>query len=278
MMLEGACDTHVHVFADARRFPMDPERSYTPGLADAPALEAHLTGLGLSRVVVVQPSIYGTDNRATLDTIAKIGATARGVAVVAEDTTPAELKALDAGGIRGLRLNLAAEAPGLDPRPRVIRAAAICADFGWHLQIFAGLAILQELAGTLESLPVPVMLDHFAGARAELGPSQSGFSAILRLMGSGKAYVKVAAPYLASSLPDMSDCAALAHALSDANPERIVWGSNWPHPTGGTGIPLGGISPFRKVDDVANLERLSEWLDPTAFRACLVDNPARLFF
>jgi predicted TIM-barrel fold metal-dependent hydrolase len=257
---------------------MDRARSYTPGPADADDLARHQAALGLERVIVVQPSIYGTDNRATLDAVARIGAGARGVAVVG-DASDAELKALDAGGIRGLRLNLAAVgASDLATISRqVIETAERCAGQDWLLQIFTELPVIERLAPALAALPCPLILDHFGRATARYGVGQPGFASLLHLVGTGAAYVKIAAPYIVSNETDWADCEPLARAIATANPERTLWGSNWPHPTGGTGNRSVGIAPFREVDDGVALNRLGDWIGPDNFRACLVDNPARVF-
>lgn len=278
-MPAGACDCHVHVFGPSARFPMHPARGYTPGRASAAELAVHQRALGLERVVVVQPSVYGTDNSCTLDAVARLGPAARGIAVVDPAAPAEELAALRRGGICGIRLNLVADGVA-EPEPArdaLRKAGETAAATGWHVQVFAALGLIAALADDLLACPVPMVIDHFGLASAEKGPSQEGFAALLGLVGSGKAYVKLSAPYQISDAADHGDVEPLARALAAANPGRLLWGSNWPHPGGGAPGP-DGITPFRTVDDGAVLDRLARWIgDPAVMEALLVTNPARLY-
>ncbi|HJS85393.1 MAG TPA: amidohydrolase family protein [Acetobacteraceae bacterium] len=280
---QGACDCHVHVFEPAR-FPYWAGRAYTPPPATATELLAFEHALHMDRVVIVTPSVYGTDNAATLDGMRQLGPQrARGVAVIGEATSPAELDALARAGIRGVRVNLE-QAGVFDPEASAKRLDATARQIAgrpWHLQIYSRLSVIAPLKAQLASLPVPVVLDHFAGARAALGPQQPGFDAVLDLVRSGKAYVKLSGAYRASDkAPDYPDVAPLARALISANPDRLVWGSDWPHPDAAAvpGRKPTDIAPALPIDDGRVLNLLAEWAPDPAIRArILVENPARLY-
>ncbi|GJD49527.1 4-sulfomuconolactone hydrolase [Methylobacterium crusticola] len=281
---EGACDCHVHVFPDPAAFPFWEGRAYTPPVATAAELLALQRALHLDRVVIVTPSVYGTDNGATLDGLRQLGPQrARGVAVIGDATTEADLDAMAKAGIRGVRVNLeqagvfdpAASAKALDAAVRRIGQRP------WHLQVYSRLSVIAPLKAQLAAVPVPIVFDHFAGAQAALGPQQPGFEAVLDLVRSGNAWVKLSGAYRASTrAPDYPDVAPLARALVAANPERLVWGSDWPHPDSGAvpGRKPTDLAPAQPIDDGRVLNLLAEWVPDAALRkAVLVDNPARLY-
>ena len=281
----GSCDCHVHVFLDSGRYPFSTGRVYTPPEASVEDLLALQDALHLDRVVIVSPSVYGTDNSATLEGLRQIGPVrARGVAVIDPTATAQDLDSLHEAGIRGVRVNL--ETVGMtDPAAahRILEAAvAQIEGRGWHLQIYAGLPVIAALAAELGALPVPVVLDHFAGADAALGVGQPGFEAVLDLVRAGKAYVKMSGAYRASrgGAPDYPQVAPFARALVAANPDRLVWGTDWPHPNS---YPMPGLTPTDTsppipVDDSRLLDILAEWVSNAATRRkILVDNPARLY-
>jgi len=277
----GACDCHVHVFPDPAHFPFWSGRGYTPPVATASDLLALQHALHMDRVVIVTPSVYGTDNRATLDGMRQLGRKrARGVAVIGPATTRAEIDAMDAAGVRGIRVNL--ESNGVtDPAAAAANldvAVALIKDTKWHMQFYARLPVLVALKDRLAALPMPAVFDHFAGAKAALGVNQPGFDAVLDLVRSGKAYVKISGAYRASDeAPDYPKVAPLARALIAANPDRIIWGSDWPHPGPAGKTPADINQPF-PVDDGRLLNLLAEWApDPAMRRRILVDNPARLY-
>jgi predicted TIM-barrel fold metal-dependent hydrolase len=275
----GACDCHVHVFDP--RFPYASSRTFTPGVALRADLERHLDALGIDRVVIVQPSTYGTDNGCTLEAADQLGNRARVVAVLPHEVPAKELEDLHRRGVRGVRINL--ETAGIhDPalaRDRVTKEAARAAALGWHVQVFTNLAVIAELRDTIEALPVPVVFDHFGRAQAAHGTKQPGFESLLGLLRSGNAYVKLSAPYLISSQADYADVADIAQALIEANEERVVWASNWPHPGGQPGArKLDVIENFRREDDGLALHRMRRWVrDPQRWQKLLVDNPGRLY-
>ncbi len=237
--------------------------------------------LGIGRVVIVTPSVYGTDNSATLDAMERRGATARGVAVIGPGTPENSLDVMNQRGIRGIRLNLAMA--GLnDPavaRERLRAAAQRVHRLGWHVQILTTPRVIQCLAATVRGSPVSVVFDHFGGAQAPSGVNQPGFPELVELVRSGAAYVKISAAYRASAqTPGFADVQPLARALIEANPDRILWGTDWPHPDTASGRKPAEIAPLLPVDDGRMLNLVAEWAPHPAIRTrILVDNPARLY-
>jgi len=276
----GACDCHVHVIGPYDKYPMVADRTYTPPQSTVPQLQDLHRRLGLSRTVLVQPSFYGTDNRAMVDALGELGETARGIAVLDPNVSDAELAVLDAAGVRGVRLNIET-AGGRDPREVTGRLAPFArrlAPLGWHIQIYAALPVIARIAPDVADLPVPVMFDHFGMPDAALGPEQAGFPVLLDLVRAGKAYVKLSAPYRISRQPDYADVVPIARALIAAGPERTVWASDWPHTDHAPGVSTSAISPFRRVHDAAVLDLLAAWApDPAQRRAILATTPQRLY-
>jgi predicted TIM-barrel fold metal-dependent hydrolase len=279
----GACDCHTHIFGNAQQFPFAPTRVYTP----EPALVEEMRGLHralhMDRVVIVQPSVYGTDNACTLDAIRQLGPRARGVAVIDDNTPDRALDDMHRGGIRGVRLNLAT-AGVTDPdvgRRRFTRTAERLKARGWHIQMNTDLSMIEALRPQVATSDVPVVFDHFGGARAALGTRQPGFDALLDLVRSGKAYVKISGAYRASTQPpDYQDAAPLATALIAANVQRILWGTDWPHPDAAhvVGRRPTDIAPLLQIDDGRVLNQLAVWApDPARRKTILVDNAARLY-
>jgi predicted TIM-barrel fold metal-dependent hydrolase len=279
----GACDCHTHIHGDPAKFPFFSGRVYTPEPASPEEMSALHKALHIERVVIVTPSVYGTDNSATLFGMKARGATARGVAVIDEKTPEADLDAMGKAGIRGIRLNLATGGVS-DPnvgRPRFQAAVERVKNRNWHIQLYTGMAMISALKDSFAASPVPVVFDHFGGAQAALGVEQPGFADLLELVKSGKAYVKISGAYRASKLgPDYSDAAPLARALIAANSDRIVWGTDWPHPDSSTvpGRKPTDIAPLFQIDDGRLLNQLPVWAPDAAIRKkILVDNPARLY-
>jgi predicted TIM-barrel fold metal-dependent hydrolase len=275
----GACDCHTHVFGPDDKFPLSPERLYTPGPASIQNLNDLHKAVHIDRVVVVHPSPYGADNAVTVDAVRKMGSRARGVAVIDDTTTDAALDDMHDAGIRGVRVNI--ESYGeIDPgvaEKLFVRTATRVARLGWHVQTYTNLGILAPLKDTILGLPVPLVVDHFGRPKAELGVGQPGFAEFLSLLRSGKVYVKVSAAYRISQVPEYPDAAPIARAMIEANPDRILWGTDWPHPGAAKRDPTL-IEPFRPEDNGAALNRLASWTnDNTELRKILVDNPARLY-
>src|SRR4051812_45321946 len=247
----GACDCHTHIHGDPARFPYFSGRVYTPETALPEEMAALHQALRMQRVVIVTPSVYGTDNSATLYGMAARGGDARGVAVIDDKTPEKELDAMHRAGVRGIRLNLATGGQN-DPsagRRRFESALERVTARRWHIQIYTNLAVISSLKDLVAASPVPVVFDHFGGAQGALGPAQPGFADLLELVRTGKAYVKISGAYRASKLaPDYPDAAPLAKALIAANPERIVWGTDWPHPNSASGRPVAEVTPLFQID------------------------------
>jgi predicted TIM-barrel fold metal-dependent hydrolase len=279
----GACDCHTHIHPDPAKFPFFAGRVYTPELASPEEMTALHKALNMERVVIVTPSVYGPDNSATLFGMRARGANARGVAVIDDKTSESDLDAMGKAGFRGIRLNLATGGVN-DPtvgRPRFSAAVERVKARGWHVQLFTSLSMISAIKDLVASSPVPVVFDHFGGAQAELGVGQPGFADLVELVKSGKAYVKISGAYRASKLgPDFADAAPLAQALISANAERIIWGTDWPHPDSVTppGKQISDVTPLFQIDDGRLLNQLPVWAPDAATRKkILVDNPVRLY-
>src|SRR5271155_1523302 len=196
----GACDCHTHIFGDPEKFPLFSGRMYTPESASPEEMAALHKALHIERVVIVTPSVYGPDNSATLLGMKARGANARGVAVIDDKTPESDLDAMNAAGFRGIRLNLATGGTS-DPnvgRQRLQAAVERVKARGWHIQMFTGLAMISAIKDLVAASPVPVVFDLLGGALAAPGVGQPGFAALLALVKSGKAYVKISGAYRAS--------------------------------------------------------------------------------
>jgi len=279
----GACDCHTHIHADPEKFPFFSGRVYTPEPASPEEMTALHKALHIERVVIVTPSVYGTDNSATLFGIKARGPTARGVAVIDDKTPESDLDAMQKEGFRGIRLNLATGGIN-DPNVAKQRFQAAIDRMkarGWHIQLYTSLPLISAIKDLVMTAPVPAVFDHFGGAQAALGVEQPGFSDLVELVKSGKAYVKISGAYRASKLaPDYPDVVPLAKALIAANPDRIVWGTDWPHPDAVTppGRKVTDVTPLLQIDDGNLLNQLPVWTPDAAIRKkILVDNPARLY-
>jgi predicted TIM-barrel fold metal-dependent hydrolase len=264
----GACDCHVHIFGPAKRFPFAANRAYTPPDASVKELLGLQKRLGFERVVVVHPSPYGTDNSCTLDALTRLAGRARAVAVIDNGISRKELLEMQKLGVRGVRVNL--QTAGVDDpdaaRARLQEAAARVAPLGWHVQTFTNLALLRKVRP--EDLPAPLVIDHFGLPR-----DRQDCAYLVYLLKAKNVYVKLSAPHRVAIDPE-----PVARALIAANPERCLWGSDWPHPsTRGPRQPQEA-QPFDPIDDAAALERFQGWVgDAALFRKILVDNPARLY-
>lgn len=282
-----ATDTHVHVF-DPEAVPYDPQRRYTPAAAPVPLLQAHLQRLGLGRVVLVQPSVYGADNRALLRAIQALGPErARGVAVLDLDPglpSPQALGAMWAQGVRGLRLNFEVAHQREPARVLTALAQAGCAlrGSGWHLQVHGAASLLPLLAQAQPTLGVPLVLDHLGGLLRQPGaPDPAHWDALRHLLDCGTVWLKLSAFYRsADGGPGHPALAPWVQALLAGWPERLVWGSDWPHTGGGaqrdTRDPLA-VEPFQTPDLPATLAALQAWCPPGVWQRVMVDNPAALY-
>lgn len=278
----NSCDCHAHIF-DPQRFPYTAKRTYTPGSATVADLIAFEKRIEVDRVVLVQPSGYGTDNRCLLDALKQLGQRARGVAVIdPKQVTPAEIDTLHAAGVRSIRLNLEVKGEHRSDyaRTAIVDALNVVAAHKWSIQIYADLELIQSVADTIAQANTPFVLDHFGGLKAGKGLAQAGFDALLELVRKGNAYVKLSAPYRASKLSSYADLAPFAQKLIETAPDRLIWASDWPH-TGSSGNRSGDlnqIEPFRQIDEGAVMDQLRDWMPNDAtYRKILVDNPARLY-
>jgi predicted TIM-barrel fold metal-dependent hydrolase len=275
---KGACDCHVHVF-DPMRFPYAVGRVYTPPTASVNDLRNLQTSLHFERAVIVQPSVYGADNACTLDAIRQFGARARAVVVLHKSVTPTELDDMAALGVRGVRVNL--ETTQDTDHVAAKRALNVLVEQlrgrDWHVQFDTRLSVIAALKDEIAALPFPVVFSHFGRARAALGVHQPGFNDLIDLLKWGRAYVKISAPYRTSDeTPDFPGVAPLAQAVVAANADRVLWGSNWPHP-GRAATPNAIATPYPN-DDVGVLNLLAIWLpEPAIRKKILVDNPAKLY-
>ncbi len=273
MIPAGACDCHCHVFGPAARFPYAEPRSYTPDDAPLAAYLALLDRLGLARGVIVQPSAYGRDNAATLDALAGAPDRLRGVAVVGAEGTAASLRAMHAAGVRGLRAN-EYRRDGQAAYHGGVRLAEIeplmpvMADLGWHLQLWIDARDLPALLPRLAALPVPVVVDHMGRMHHSHGVAHPGFAALVRGVSEGRLWAKVSGTYrLGAEAPDYLAAKPFHDALVAANPDALVWGTDWPHPR-----PEGPVPDAQRLLDV-----FCDWTPAAARQRILVDNPARLY-
>ena len=279
----GATDCAVHVFGDPKRHPYWAGRTYTPEPATVAELKQVMRALRLDRVIVVQASTYGTDNSCVVDSIRELGSGARGVAVIDDKTTEASLEEMHRGGVRGIRLslgNLGATDPATAKQRLKAASDRMKNRKGWSVLISGSPATWEALGVELAAFAVPIVIDHFGEPRVADGVGQPGFTTVLNLVKSGKAYVKLSNADTLTSQPDMSDVTPYAKALISANPQRIVWGTAWPHPSAGAvpGRKPTDLALHRQTDDGRVMNMLAVWAPDAAMRKMiLVDNPARLF-
>ena len=263
----GSCDTHAHVFGPAEKYPYRPDRDYTPPDAPLAEFERMLRILGMERAVLVQPSVYGTDNSAQLDAIAATTLEMRGVAVVEEDISDRELERLHAAGVRGVRFNL--KLPAGLPLNALGSLAERIKDLGWHIQFYMDVNAFPDLEPMLAALPVDSVIDHMGMVPPGQGMAHPGFQGLLNLLGEGRCWVKLSGAYRISKQGSpYADVAPLARTLIETAPERMVWASDWPHP--GLEVPI--------PNDGDLCDQLADWApDPEVRRKILVDNPAVLY-
>ncbi|MDB5864958.1 MAG: hypothetical protein JWO70_2764 [Betaproteobacteria bacterium] len=270
-MPRNACDAHAHICGPIDRHPYSARRVYTPPDALLPAYRHMLDTLGVQRMVLVQPSVYGSDNTVMLDAMAKLGDAARGVAVVDDDVADAELERLNAAGVRGVRINVVdvAEGKGMIAMEPLVALARRIERYGWHVEFLMHADEFPQLDRLFADFPVDIVLGHLGYMKTDKGLDDPGFQALLRLMARGKAWVKLTGPYRIStaSMPH-TDTVAFAHALLNAAPNRVIWGTDWPHVMVKAAMPNDG--------HLADL--LLEWVPDEAMREqVLVGNPARLY-
>jgi D-galactarolactone isomerase len=263
----NACDCHMHVYDG--RFPTAANAKLLPPDASVDAHRLLQKRLGTTRTIVVHPSTYGTDNSCTLDAMAEFGPASRGVAVVDTSVTDAELKRLNDLGIRGIRFNLvqsgATTIEMLEPLSRRVD------NFGWHVQLHMLGDQIVEAANLLQRLPSPIVFDHLARIPQPTGVDHPAFALVLELLDKGRTWVKLSGAYMETRTgpPTYADVSKVARAYVKAAPERMVWASDWPHPT---------EKADSKPDDAVLFDLLADWAPDEAIRnRILVDNPAALY-
>ncbi|MDE1948875.1 MAG: amidohydrolase family protein [Burkholderiales bacterium] len=263
-----ACDCHVHLYDPA--CPVAPDAALTPPPASAQDYRRLQERIGTSRVVFVTPSTYGSDNRCLLQGLAEFGAQACGVAVISGDEDPGELRRLHQAGVRGVRLNLSlGGGPGIE---NLERLAALAADLGWHLQLLMPADLIVQSAPRLRRLPAPIVFDHFGRVPAQ-APWHPARAVVLELLAERRAWIKLSGGYIVSPARTVEDPAldALAQSYLQAAPERVVWGSDWPHASASA-----GHQPM--PDDARQIDRLAQWTAGTPlFEQVLVANSAQLY-
>jgi 2-pyrone-4,6-dicarboxylate lactonase len=267
----GACDTHAHLFGPGTVYPWNPSRGYTPPDALASAYENLHRILGISRGVLTQPSVYGTDNACILDYVARHPDRMRAVVAVGPQISDADLASMHARGARGIRINIADK--GGNPFAsfsEIDRMAERLRPMGWHIEFLLHVDRIDGMLDDIRMLPVDISVGHFGYMPASLGPSHPAFRAFLDLVREGRTWVKFTAPYRITSrtATPYDDVTPIAHALAECRPDRILWGTDWPHP----------ICPVPMPNDGALTDHLADWLpDENLRRQVLVDNPARLY-
>ncbi|HEY9279898.1 MAG TPA: amidohydrolase family protein [Eoetvoesiella sp.] len=275
----SACDCHVHIIGSADLYPMVENRQYTPGLATLDDLSGHMADVGLERAVLVQPSVYGTDNRCMLDGLRLMEGKGRGVAVLSDDISNAELTQLARQGVVGIRLNLESSnnQDAKAVRDSLKKWAERLESFGWHLQVYASFQVITASLDYFDGLSVPVVLDHFAMMPVGSGHMQ-GIEALLKALRRGNIYLKLSASYRIAGQGSDLAVKHLAARLLDANPDRLLWGSDWPHTNRAPGKLPTEVSPYRSIGAERLSRELAAWL-PSAELAgkVLVENPARLY-
>ncbi len=264
----AACDCHAHIFGPQSGYPLLPKTHFVPHECPLDAYIAMLRTLGCERAVLVQPSVYGTDNSAIIDALKSHAFNLRAVAVVAPDVTDRQIEDLHALGFRGIRINTASGTPGLKIE-HARRLAGRIKPLGWHLQFYSNFRETPELADELAKLPVNIVIDHFGRIQTSDGLDAPTFQALMGLLQHEHCWAKLMGPYFVSdAVPHYPDLVPFAQAMVNAAPDRVVWGSDWPHPSAKEKMPDDG--------DLADM--LAAWVPEEAQRRkVLVDNPQRLY-
>jgi 2-pyrone-4,6-dicarboxylate lactonase len=264
----GTCDCHFHVFEDVTRYPLAQGRSYTPAPAPMADFRRMMAATGIERAVLVQPSVYGSDHTLFVDMLKEHAAWLRGVAVVRADTAEQDLELWHRAGSRGTRVNAlyAAGAPVAEIEAIVQRIRP----YGWHLQVCIDVDAQPDLLGRIVEMGAPVVVDHIGHLPAESAAQSRGFASLVSLLREGRVWAKLSGPYrLTAQRTGFSDVRPLVDRLVEANPGRLVWGSDWPHPS--------IAAPMVNDTDLSNVA--CEWLaDPVLRQKVLVANPTKLYW
>jgi predicted TIM-barrel fold metal-dependent hydrolase len=277
-----SCDCHVHIVGAQSRYEMIADRQYTAPVATVDDLRAHMDRVGLKRAVIVQPSFYGIDNRCLVDSLKLLEGAGRGVAVLPHSVTDLQLSTLDSLGVRGIRINVESS-HGRDSQnlqAELMFWSHKLASLGWHIQLFASQALIQQCAPTIRQLPVDVVLDHFSLLPCDAAANDAGLVCVSELLAGGNVWLKLSAAYRLppAGCANGPAVALLAQRLITANIERIVWGSDWPHTQREKGKLPTEESAYRVIASTTLIDQLHEWLPTAALRqTVLVDNPANLY-
>ena len=274
----GAVDAHCHVFGPGELFPFAPERKYTPCAASKDQLFALRDHLGVSRNVVVQATCHGADNRAMVDAVRAAAGRARGIATVRPDISAAELRELDEAGVRGVRFNFVRRLVDAAPTDALATIAAKIAPLGWHAVVYFEAADLADLEDFFGSLPVPLVVDHMGRPDVTKGVDGPEFARFLRFVERNDVWVKVSCPerLTVTGPPAVdgernayADVVPFARRTVTEFPDRVLWGSDWPHPNLTDHMPDDGLL----VDHIPHVAG-----PPEQRRKLLVDNPMRLYW
>jgi 2-pyrone-4,6-dicarboxylate lactonase len=263
-----ACDAHCHVFGPSAKFPYDPKAAYQPQDAPLEDLQGLHARLGLERAVIVHASCHGADMRVTLDAIARSGGRYRGTAIIDESYTQKDFERMHEGGIRAVRFNFVRHLGGRPEMGFFKKTVERVRAMGWHLILHLDAQDIVELKDTLDALPVPFVIDHMGRVRASDGLEQAPFRALLGLMKNLNAWVKICgAERVSSKGPPFGDAVPFGRALVEVAPDRVLWGTDWPHPN------------VRWMPDDAGLLELFAAMvpEPNLQRRILIDNPAKLY-
>ena len=267
----GSVDTHAHVFGSQDQYPLSPNRGYTPEILKLETLMRMHAAFGVEKIVLTQPSVYGTDNRAMLDAIAQFPDRIRGVVAIGPEVTDKELEDFHAQGIRGIRVNLVDK--GGMPFASIeefCRFADRLKPFGWHLELLIHVHEFPDIRETLGKLPIDISVGHLGYTKTSNGVEHPGFQDFLNLVRDGHCWVKLTGTYRITTLEQTPylDVTPMAQALIEANPDRLIWGSDWPH------VAMYGNMP----NDADLLDHVLDWTTDTAIhQKIFVDNPTELF-
>ncbi|POR45305.1 amidohydrolase family protein [Bosea psychrotolerans] len=274
MLPAGACDGHAHVFGPYERFPVSHRMHYEPPLAPAAAHRDMLERIGLAGGVLVQPGAYGEDPSAILDALARGGGRLRGIAAASEQVPQADLDLWHAAGIRGLRFNDMTLPGGTGPFPGSVGTESLAAmapgmrTRGWHAEIWAGIDRHVANLPLYRASGLPIVLDHMAGLQIARGPDDPAFKAILDALREGWLWIKLVLCRCSQDFPDYADARAFHDAFIATNPDRVIWGSDWPH-----------LRLAERAPDIGHLlDLFAVWVpDAELRRRILVDNPSKLY-
>lgn len=261
--MDRLCDTHVHVF-DPNRFPYVPNRKFTPATANVDQLKRHLSTIGAGSVVLVQPSVYGSDHACLLDALEVLGPSAFGIAVIDRSTSKEEIEQLDRTGVVGARINMVVNNnSNVDSAIKLIEDIELRTPEHWHIQLHVSLNVLEALRERILCSSRHFVIDHFGLPDVSQGIDAPSWRQLLDLLKTGKLYVKASAPYLTSKeVAKYHDLEPFVESLIKANPQRVLWGTNWPHTQGtkrSAFSPISEVEKFRIEDDLSWITLSKKW-------------------